>query len=270
MKKVLLLAFTATMMLSACKKDKGNDDMNSSCQVVKFSESRSGIGGASILGGYLSGEATTVSYNSDGSLAKISDPYETRVFAYETDKMLASYDIKRQSGNNESGLLTYNYNSNKQIINVKSSRSSSDWSEDIEVTYSNNRITKVRTDYDNMSQSFTYNSNGEIEKIVEGFLSSTSEYLITYKDEKYTNPLIFELTFPLLVDGQGCTFLKYLLYNNLGNKERRLIDKITKGHKVYNYTYLKDERGNITKIIVELSGDIYKEMSSFDLEYNCK
>lgn len=269
-----MLAFTVSVMLGSCKKDKENDNSRSdnSCQVVKLVDK-----------GYFfdyDKDTFNFSYNSNGSISKVSSPTKSWIFSYEANKMLVSYDNTGYSP--YSGLLTYNYNSNNQIINIKNSQSSPDWSEDIEITYDNNRITKIRTDYDNITDIFTYNANGDIEKIVEQWdlSSDVTEYKITYKEEKYNDPMIFELTFPSLVDGPGSYFLKYLLADYLGGKEKRLIDKIVKkfenqGYPSYtttsSYSYLKDEKGKIIKIINDSSrSDINNPNPVFDLEYNCK
>ncbi|QEK52821.1 hypothetical protein FYC62_14975 [Pedobacter aquae] len=253
MKKVLLLMLTASALLGACKKDKDDSNPANGCKIVKFTPS----GGHD----YVNSEYL-ITYNSDGKISTITNADETRRFSYESSKMLVSVDNL---------LITYNYNSPNQINSIITN---SQWPENVSVTYADNKVSKILTSVDDISSTFTYSSN-EVVKILEKWGDTdTEEALITYKEEKYSNPLIFELIFPSMIDGDIRNFIRYNLSNSFGASEKRLIDKIEyigKGDRSYNtrtdtYSYLKDDKGNIIQIIITSTSYTTR---SFTLEYSC-
>lgn len=255
MKKVLMLALTASVLLGACKKDKEDSNPANRCQILKFTPA-----------GNLDYSPTehTITYNTNGKIAGIYNAEQSRIFSYESDKMTVGVDANL--------LLTYNYNSSKQIISAKSS---SQWPENVTISYNDSKISKILTSVDDISSTFTY-SNNEVVKIIEKWGDRESfETIITYKDEKYTNPLIFELTFPSMIDGAIRSFIKYNLADSFGGKEKRLIDKVEyigkNGWNSYTntYSYLKDDKGNITKISIITTTGIGYTSGTFTLEYNC-
>ncbi len=254
MQKILLI-FTVSVIISACKKD-SNSHAEYPCQITKFNRMDTGYGD------YDQGDYD-LSYNSEGNLDKITSSSGTRSLFYEEAKTMVTY------GNNN--ILTYAQNIKNQINYITTNKGS----EKVYVSYENDRISKIRTTIDNITENFTYNKNGDIEKVVHTWDldKEPSEYTISYKDEKYTNPLIFELTFPNLINGDARHFLKYILSNNFGGKEKRLIDKITSknsNNSATNYSYVKDKKGNITKIVASFSGAGYSQISSSDVVYDCK
>src|SRR5690606_23218939 len=110
------------------------------------------------------------------------------------------------------------------------------------------------TSIDNISSTFTYNSDNDVVKINEKWGDEEhEEAVITYKDEKYSDPLLFELIFPGMIDGFAREFIKYNLSDYFGSKEKRLIEKIVytgkNGRDYLNrtetYSYLKDDKGRI-------------------------
>lgn len=147
-----MLALTASVMLGACKKDKDDSNPANGCQIVKFTPS----------GNHDYSETEyTISYNSNGKIASINNAEtnssidaRSRIFSYESDKMLVSADNL---------LLTNNYNSSNLINSITTN---SQWAENVSVNYTDNKVSNIITSIDDISSTFTY-SNNEVVKILE-------------------------------------------------------------------------------------------------------
>lgn len=251
--KILILTLAIALILSSCKKDLSSSEVAKSCRITNFTAS----------GDYdYEDSEYTFTYNSLGKAINIVSKNYKWIFSYEKDKMLVSLNNK---------LITYNYNSSGQIVTIKTTEQ---FPETVTINYANNKVSKILTSIDNISSTFTY-TNDEVTKIIVKWGNiEYEEAKISYKNEKYSDPMLFEILFPSLIDGDIRHFIEYNLSDYLGNKEKRLIEKVEYiGKGIYGntytdtYSYLKDSSGNIIKVIINST---WFTTRSFNFTNSCK
>jgi YD repeat-containing protein len=262
MKKILLLAFTASVMLGACKKSNDAEpEVKQGCPVSSFQYSED------ITGRLHIEDRRAVNYDAQGRVAAIvEDDYETN-FTYQANQI-----IEIQDGD----VATYTLDANGKVTGVITSEG------DIITTKYNSEgyLSELKhvVSYSTTTISLVY-TNGEVTKIVEvqvtDFGTNTKTTDITYKEEFSINDLAFAQSFPYMADVyMGADTRMYL--KSLGKNQKRLINSLkvvrtgSNGNNTnnVNYNYQKDANGNVTKVNMVSTGN-ENYTGSYDFTYNC-
>ncbi len=246
MKKILLMAFTATVMLGACKKS----DDSSKEELCTTISSYSGLFGNPNASS--SNASFNLTYDSQGRLVSESGSGRNQVLTYETstikvkttEENVTSNDTYTLDGNNRiiksegdglTGNRTYKYDSNGYLSEIENEQGGT-----TKYTWSNGNLLK-REGFDTGSsvayETTTYSYYDDI---------ATQVSLVIEQSESM-NPLVF---------------------NYYGKTSKNLL----KSENNTSYKYDKDTKGRVTKVTIsgiELgsSGQTYSD--SYSINYSC-
>ncbi len=263
-KSILVIIILFGLSNSACKKEDLNKE-NNSLNVTSFKTLES-YQNANDLGNSFS-----LSYDTQNRLTQIKGSQTTRKFSYQTGKIVVS---------DEQVIIIYTLDGSGKITEAKAVEIGSSNEETIRMKYDNEGYLKeLKSSAYNITTTFTY-TNGELTKVEEvelgyNFNSNiirTSE--IAYTDEVSNNAFVYSQILPEFTDGILRHYLSYLLIPTLGKPTKRLIDTINynviiggiNNNSVRNFTYLKDQNDNITKVVIN-STDSYSKILEFGYEY---
>ena len=237
MKKILLLAFTATMMLSACKKDKGGDEVETipTCAIVKTVErwNNTEYIGTDVFkfdeqGRVIDDGWATYEYYTDRIITtdSDSDPADPRITTHTLD---AQGRIIKQEG--YYGNSTYEYNNDGYLIKANGT-------------------------------TFTWES-GNLVKAVEVFGSTSYITNITYGNDIITDKLVAGFIFG------GIYANEWYLLDYFGKQPKNAPIIEQRGTTTDTYSYMKDNKGKINGYKVTKDGESTPHWE-YTVDYNCK
>nr|WP_294895043.1 hypothetical protein [uncultured Pedobacter sp.] len=235
MKKILLLAFTASVMLGACKKSDDTPKEELCTQVSTYTDVYESSQGDS------DSDITNVTYDSQGRVSKVawSDGSSFLSYTYNTGSI--TEDL------NDNGYLEQTvYTLDNQSRIVRAVRGT-----DVDVSYS-------------------YNAEGYLSEINDGSDNITFEWQngnmvesdgTTYSYYNEVAPQSYLIT----TFGEDNMYLNSSLYSYFGKMSKNLLKTETEGQSTTTYQYEKDTKGRVNKITSVNGGD----KDTYAISYSC-
>jgi YD repeat-containing protein len=266
MKKILLMAFTASVMLGACKKDKNAEPkVEQGCPVATYHYSET-EGGST-----YEEDPYTLGYDTQGRIISINNGTYSTAYTYLDGTIVEETD---------NGSATYTLNSEGKITGMTAlSNYGGDNSVVVNKYNAQGYLSELKYNDENYSSTTTFiYTDGELTRMEETTVMANSTYTnvtqITYKNEYSKNALAYAETFPYIADiSTGGDTRTYL--NVLGKSNKRLINTVTvsrTGSNSFNvvksYSYEKDASGNVTKVGI-ISAGSNSSTISHEFTYNC-
>ncbi|MFD1629684.1 hypothetical protein [Pseudopedobacter beijingensis] len=252
MKKILMLAFTATMMLVACKKDKGGDEPETipTCATVKTVER---------LGNSVYNNTNAIKFDSQGRIKEENDTFESFLYEYQSDKITVTYSYP---GNEYLSTLTLD---NKGRVTKIDNRYGT-----FEYEYNSDGylIKETSTEAGSATTSFTWES-GNLVKIVKTNNGTSYTTNITYSNDVITDKLIAANVYDNIYG-----FDTFRLYQYFGKhpKNAPILEQNNNTNSGYtaNYSYTKDNNGKINAFNIESISTNNPYEWGVSVDYNCK
>jgi YD repeat-containing protein len=244
MKKILLLAFTASVMLGACKKDKGNDEPETLPTCATITEGEIGSGGSlnTIILKFDEKGRVKEETNSWGSYSY--EYHSNKIIATETEtdapseKRITTYTLDNQGRvtqsvyNGETPTI-YEYNNDGYLIKV---------------TWTDNGNTSTET--------YIWESGNIVKIINDSFTTDVIYGSEVINDKLISSAISTDLYCP-----------DYYLQDYFGKKFKNAPIKKQSTGSTYNYSYTKDSKANIIGYSALNANQTGWEYS---VDYNCK
>ena len=254
MKKMIYLLLI-TVLFTACKKKKNADSptQNESCQISKIEDTNE-----------KEKRILTLDYDDKGNVVKFvaGDKKFTQTYTYSKQSIIN----KEPSDDDGIRTTTYSLDDSGKITSAEESISKATGNtitKNITYNYTKDGYLSGYTEkntYDNTILTTTYTwKNGNIISYQEGLNPTVS---FEYGTETYPiNFLTGDFEY-----GRPVFLIKYF-----GKTLKNLPSRITKGEGTGEYTYQKDDKGNITKVSRVFKIPKGKDESWFTVyHYNCK
>jgi YD repeat-containing protein len=247
MKKILLLAFTASVILSACKKDK-NDDPETLPTCANISVKEDGNTGTSVI-----------RFDEQGRVKESNSNNYASSYQYQSDKIIFTESYPGV----QNATITFTLDAQGRVIEAVDSDGTTNYE------YNNDGYLTKSIDVrygSTATETYTWQS-GNLVKIdkaygTTGSTPETSSSTITYGSDIITDKRVAGSVF-------GELYSHWELHQYFGKQPKNAPTRENDNGDYNNYIYIKDAKGSITgfKMTKDSEATPWWEYS---VDYNCK